>query len=238
MTDSLRRTEAARYKIEQLLDLVTSGRIRVPRFQRGLRWTSTDVERLFDSIYKGYPVGTLLFWQRPAPAAAVELGGVEVDAPERDDALWVVDGQQRITALAGALLPATGNADTSFELAFELNTERFVRRRPNDRRETRLPLREAYDLHRILAWLRERNLDDELQERAFRLADHLRNFEIPAYIVASEDEDALRQIFDRTNTFGKQMTRAEVFHALNTATEPGKPDLRSLGEDIAAQFAA
>ena len=73
----------------------------------------------------------------------------------------------------------------------------------------------------MLSWLRERNLDDEVRERAFRLADHLRNFEIPAYIVTSDDEAALRQIFDRTNTFGKQMTRAEVFHALNTSTRPG-----------------
>lgn len=133
---------------------------------------------------------------------------MSIDAPERTDALWVVDGQQRITALAGALLPAASVADAGFEFAFDLATEKFVRTCPHDTRETRLPLREAYDLQKVLSWLRDRNLDQELQERAFRMADHLRNFEIPAYIVASDDEAALRQLFDRTNTFGKQMTRA------------------------------
>ncbi len=234
MVEVPRRTDAARYKIEQLLDLVTSGRIRVPRFQRGLRWTSNDVERLFDSIYKGYPVGTLLLWQRPAVEDRVQLGGISIDAPARDDALWVVDGQQRITALASALLPRGSGNEGGFELAFDLATERFVRLPPHDTRETRLPLREAYDLQKVLAWLRERNLEDELQDRAFRLADHLRNFEIPAYIVTSEDETSLRQIFDRVNTFGKQMTRAEVFHALNTSAQPGGQDLRTLSEDIGA----
>ena len=235
MSGSLRRTDAARYKIEELLSLVQTGRVRIPRFQRGLRWTATDVERLFDSIYKGYPIGTLLFWKRPAGEARLELGSVVIDAPERSDALWVVDGQQRITSLAASLLPShDARSAEAFDLAFDLATERFMTRRPHDKRETRIPLRQAYDLQQVLGWLRERALDEVLEERAFRLADRLRNYEIPAYIVEAEDEQALRQIFDRTNTFGKQMTRAEVFHALHTAASPGARDLRSLGDEVAA----
>src|SRR6266540_3193737 len=103
MSEPIQRSDAARYKIEQLLDFVRRGYIRIPRFQRGLRWTSTDVERLFDSIYRGFPVGTLLFWQRPANADTVEIGPVTIKAPTLSDALWVVDGQQRITSLAAAL---------------------------------------------------------------------------------------------------------------------------------------
>lgn len=232
MADSLSRTDAARYKIEEILNLVRTGRIRVPRFQRGLRWTSTDVERLFDSIYKGYPIGTLLFWKRPAPAAQVQLGSVVIDAPELSDALWVVDGQQRITSLAASLLPLSRSSEEGFDLAFDLATERFVTRRPHDKRESRIPLRQVYDLQQVLSWLRERNLDDALQDRAFRLADRLRNYEIPAYTVEADGEQALRQIFDRTNTFGKQMTRAEVFHALHTAVSPEAFDLRTLRDQL------
>ncbi len=232
MAESLQRTDAARYKIEELLDLVTSGRLRVPRFQRGLRWTALDVERLFDSIYNGYPIGTLLLWEKPAEAQTVELGPVRIEAPERPDALWVVDGQQRITSLAASLLPADIVGSASYDLSFDLANERFVRGTPRDRSQSRIPVRGAYDLQRVLGWLRERELGAEMEERAFRLANQLRNFEVPAYIVATEDEAALRQIFDRTNTFGKQMTRAEVFHALNTATSAGSPDLRTLGEEV------
>ena len=46
------RLDAARYKIKELLALIRDGEVRVPRFQRPLRWTGKAVERLFDSIYK------------------------------------------------------------------------------------------------------------------------------------------------------------------------------------------
>lgn len=228
----LERTDAARFKIEELLAHVRTGQIRIPEFQRGLKWGAPDVERLFDSIYRGFPIGTLLFWERPAPAQRVRLGPLSVEAPELSGALWVVDGQQRITSLAAALLPGAGaSADPRFDLEFDLATERFVRAGSGSQ-QTRIPLREAHDLQRVLSWLRDRDLPEELQDRAFRLADRLRNYEIPAYIVRATDEDALRQIFDRINTFGKRMTRAEVFHALHASTADSGDDLKSLGEEV------
>lgn len=230
----IERLDAQRFRIEALLDLVRAGRIRIPRFQRGLRWTANDVEMLFDSIYQGFPIGTLLFWNRPAPKGHLTIGPIEIDAPETTDALWVVDGQQRVTSLAAALLPEQGTPDPRFDLSFDLVRESFVRSRPADERETILPLRSAYDLQKVLPWLRERHLPAQLEDRAYRLADSLRNYEIPAYVVKAQDEQALRQIFDRTNTFGKRMTRAEVFHALNTSTTTQPADLRALSDEVAS----
>jgi hypothetical protein len=224
---------AARYKIEDLLRLVQQGKIRIPRFQRPLRWTGTDVERLFDSIYRGFPIGTLLFWVRAAEADTVHLGPIGIEAPSLSDAQWVVDGQQRITSLAAALLASNGTeADPRFEIWFDLERETFGRSRPGDS-DTRIPVRAAYDLQRVLAWLRERDLHADLQERAFKLADRLRNYEVPAYQVVTTDEKALQDIFDRTNTFGKSMTKAEVFRALNTSSTEPRADIATLDDEIA-----
>src|SRR6266478_7582716 len=82
--------------VEQLAKWAWEGRIRIPHFQRPLRWRRDDVIRLFDSIVRGYPVGSLLLWRRPARAEELQLGALHIDAPRRTDALWVVDGQQRI----------------------------------------------------------------------------------------------------------------------------------------------
>lgn len=236
MDETLRRSDAGRYKIEQLLDLVSVGQIRIPRFQRGLKWTAGDVEKLFDSIYRGFPIGTLLFWRRHAEAARITIGPLTIEAPAVSEALWVVDGQQRITSLAATLLPSPEHAyDPRFELSFDLAQERFVRRTSGEEAEERLPIRDAFNLQRVLSWLRERDLPASYQDRAFRLADRLRNYEIPAYIVSTDDESSLRQIFDRTNTFGKRMTRAEVFHALHSAgVSPEQTDLRTLAEEVGA----
>lgn len=62
---------ATSYTIADLIELVLEGRLRIPRFQRGLRWQWEDARRLFDSIARGYPIGSLLFWARPAEAELV-----------------------------------------------------------------------------------------------------------------------------------------------------------------------
>lgn len=234
MEGNTRRTEANRYKVSDLLVLVSSGRIRIPRFQRGLRWDNNDILRLFDSVYQGFPVGTLLFWQRPAEHDRVRIGKVEIDAPEHPEALWVVDGQQRIHALASTLLPLADSSSPTDSLVFDLTNERFFYSSRDHASSRRLPLRFARDPRQVLSWLAERQLDEKMQSRALQLADQLWNFEIPAYVVEGGDEEDLSQIFDRINTFGKRMTRAEVFHALSTKQTDEGPNLETLEADVSA----
>lgn len=63
---------------------VQRGIVRVPPFQRGFRWEPQDVAKLFDSLYRGYPIGNLLFWRHPAPAQSMTIGPVELQAPETE----------------------------------------------------------------------------------------------------------------------------------------------------------
>lgn len=35
----------------------------LPAFQRDFVWSATQVERLFDSLMKGYPISSMLFWK-------------------------------------------------------------------------------------------------------------------------------------------------------------------------------
>ncbi|MFF0307419.1 DUF262 domain-containing protein [Streptosporangium sp. NPDC004379] len=116
------RPSATTYDVEKLVGMAWRGQIRVPHFQRDFRWGREDVIRLFDSIVKGYPVGSLLLWVRPATEQTLTLGTLRIDAPRMDQSLWVVDGQQRITSLANAL-HEEGARETRFALAYDLRTE-------------------------------------------------------------------------------------------------------------------
>src|SRR6266540_2776363 len=80
--------------LEDLVTLAWDGYVRVPHFQRDFRWNREDVIRLFDSILKGYPVGSLLLWVRPAPEQTIRLGALKIPAPNTDRAFWVVDLQR------------------------------------------------------------------------------------------------------------------------------------------------
>lgn len=123
-----RRPEALAVSVEWLLQMVQEGKLRLPDFQRPQRWRSSHVTSFFDSIYRGIPVGTLLLSRHPAPAAHLRFGPVEVDAPELADSHAIVDGQQRITALAGALLhPDERPLGDIHAIWFDLEREDFKR---------------------------------------------------------------------------------------------------------------
>lgn len=233
----LDRSGGASYSIPDLVSLASEGAIRVPTFQRQYVWGSKEVRDLFDSLYRGFPVGTLLLWRRAAPAGAVSLGPISLEVPANPNALWVVDGQQRITSLFGVLSPNHAGADDRFELYFDLASQRFVNPRRGAVVPRSIPVREALETRTLLNWLRRHT--DDLEPDDFDLADRLggslRDYRIPAYIVAGDDQALLREVFDRVNSAGKPISRAQVFHALFAQDDqPSSPasvarELRPLG---------
>lgn len=213
-----RRPEAIAISVEDLLAHVHSGRIRVPSFQRALRWKEHHIRLLLDSIYRGYPIGTLLFWKKPADAAVVQLGPVRIDAPARQDAWWVVDGQQRITALTGVLTGPYDNIKADHALFFDLHEETF--QRASKKRQPPpywLPLDQVVDSAMLLTWLHARGdrLGKDAINAAIQLGKRIREYQVPAYVVETDDEQPLREIFDRTNRGGQPLEAADVFRALH-----------------------
>lgn len=217
---------ARTYTLATLVGLVREGRVRVPHFQRGLRWGTADAIALIDSVLRGYPIGSLLLWKRRGPEERVTLGRVTIDAPAMDEALYVVDGQQRITAFVNAFDPVAGR-DGDFALVYDVRERPFrVRaRRPGD--QDVIPLPVLFDLGALLRWTREhpRYVDqiDEINQATTRL----REFHVPAYEVRSSDDLALRQIYDRMNNSGKRLSRAEAFWGLFAPDEADAADLLS-----------
>jgi hypothetical protein len=78
----------------------------------------------------------------------------------------------------------------------------------------------------MLAWLRDHEADLEPADydAADSISGAIREYQVPAYIVEGENDSLLRSIFDRVNSAGKPIGRAEIFHALFAGeTEPGSP---------------
>ncbi|MEZ0076592.1 DUF262 domain-containing protein [Planotetraspora sp. GP83] len=209
----------------QLVEWAQSGRLRVPYFQRSYRWERDDVVKLFDSILRGYPIGNLLMWQRPADAAVLEVGPLAVTAPQVPDALWVVDGQQRITSLVGALAAPADTVDPRFRIFYDLRQDTFVSAgRREDVPGHWLPVPVSLSNVSVLAWQRERSWLTDLDiARCDAVVTSIRDYSIPMYVVEGDDEQALRVIFDRLNNFGRRLTQAEIFNALHTVSGQMEP---------------
>ncbi|MFD0403008.1 DUF262 domain-containing protein [Kitasatospora sp. NPDC127121] len=237
-TDGLEtQPSATTFDLAPLVEDAWRGRVRVPHFQRGFRWTQKDVIRLFESIVRGYPIGSLLLWVRKSPAATVTLGAVTVKTPSLEEGLWVVDGQQRITSLANALHPE-GSRRAEFAVAYDLVSGDFLPI-PAQPAPHIIPVHVLFDLDALLVWFSEADSDaKEYFPEARRVARKLQQFKVPAYLVRQDDEKILKDIFDRMNNFGKKLSRAEVFSALNSGSEEGHGErlsIRRISERIAAE---
>lgn len=80
--------------IREIVDRAVNHNWSIPEFQRGFVWKATQVRDLAESLWYDYPIGSLLVWNSRGPAEEQHAH----DA--RRPSLWVVDGQQRTTALS------------------------------------------------------------------------------------------------------------------------------------------
>lgn len=84
------------YNLLTLIQNIEMGIIGLPDIQRPFVWKDRKVRELFDSMYKGYPVGYFLFW---ANANIDGTKGIGTEKKQKHPSLLIVDGQQRLTSL-------------------------------------------------------------------------------------------------------------------------------------------
>lgn len=88
-----------RIKVRELVSRVQRGQVDVLEFQRIFHRDQVWVRELIDSLMHGIPLGALLFWE-PAADAPPPQGRYRSSS---DAQWWIVDGQQRVTAILAAL---------------------------------------------------------------------------------------------------------------------------------------
>lgn len=229
---------ADRITVEELLKLAKDGRLRVPSFQRALKWDADDKWKLLDSMERGYPIGTLLLWKRAASNNDIGSPLPRGPAPpSQGDVSLIVDGQQRITTLweALALEPEAGQPTIVFDMVSEKfvvralkKTERGpVARMGDAAAPPALPMHMALDAVTLSEWVPSA-LPREVKLRYYEVGKRLREYLVPIYVVEGDDIEILRHVFDRTNSTGKSLTRDEVFDAL-VGSRIGSNGERGLG---------
>ena len=91
-------------KYEKLFIDIDSGIIKIPNFQRKFVWGKLQTAKLIDSVIKGFPIGTFIFWKTKEDLRHYRnIGNIKLPkTPKGDSAFFVLDGQQRITSLYAA----------------------------------------------------------------------------------------------------------------------------------------
>jgi hypothetical protein len=88
------------YSLSKLIEDIDMGEIGLPDIQRPFIWNAVKVRDLFDSMYKGFPVGYLLFWVNGFSDVHRQIG---TEPKQKVPRLLIVDGQQRLTSLYAVL---------------------------------------------------------------------------------------------------------------------------------------
>lgn len=92
-------------KYTDLISEIETGQVKIPQFQRKFVWGVKASAKLLDSIIKGYPIGTFIYWRTNERLRAVRnLGNINLPEPKDGEYInYVLDGQQRLTSLFATL---------------------------------------------------------------------------------------------------------------------------------------
>jgi hypothetical protein len=85
-------------------------------------------------------------------------------------------------------------------------------------------------------WVLEHKLDQGLRRKAFDLGKRIREYRVPAYVVETDDDAVVRDIYERANNTGKQLKREDVFKALYVSRQQDRPaSLEHIAQALASQ---
>ena len=217
--------------VDDIVNDISKGVLKVPAFQRKYVWKHKQVIELFDSIFHGYPIGSVLLWETDIKMRDYNAFKIE-DITVKHDKYYVVDGQQRLTTLYHCLTNEKGE-DGLWDVYADLKTGQFLHLEKN---ETAKPY--YFSIKKILStssFLKEctrlmKETDSEqMIERAEYLSDTLRKYRLSIIQMIGGGLEEAIEIFTRLNRTGLEILPMDILNALNYVDEGSSPfsDLRA-----------
>lgn len=220
-------------RIEELVKDVKSGDIKLPKFQRPFVWNKDDILKLLDSVYQGYPIGSVLLWlTREKLAAERKIADLEInERPDEYPTNYLLDGQQRLSTLCGALYWDGEDKNSIWNIAFDVENEIFLHPK-GTLKVTEFPLNKIINTSDFLAQCRAfdaLNEKDAYYKRAERLLNSIKDYKIAAVRIGDMSLDEVAPIFERINSSGRQLTMVDLMRA---ATWKGGFDLNDAIDSV------
>lgn len=232
-----------RYTLGGLINGIGMGQIGLPDIQRPFVWSNAKVRDLFDSMYRGYPVGFFLFWETGADG--VETKVIGDTNKQKVPSLLIVDGQQRLTSLY-AVIRKEAVLRESFErehirIAFRPQNGTFAVPDATTERDPEyiLDVSEVFNrpTHKTIAeYLKRlsaaRDVSDAEEEKVAeaigRLAG-LTNFPFIALELSQQcTEEQVADVFVRINSEGKKLNQSDfILTLMSVFWDEGRTELEN-----------
>lgn len=219
------------YSLSKLIHDIEQGEIGLPDIQRPFVWEAAKVRDLFDSMYRGFPVGYLLFWSNEHLSNTRQIGIEPKQA--KVPRLLIVDGQQRLTSLYAVLkghpILTKDYKESYIHIAFRPRDAKFevtdaaIQRDPEFIADISKLWAGEVSRNRFvkdyITRVRETRMltddeEDQLSESIDRLYD-LQNYPFTAMEISSTvNEEQVAEIFVRINSKGVSLKQADFILTL------------------------
>jgi hypothetical protein len=230
------------YNLTTLIQQIDMGIIGLPDIQRPFVWPDTKVRDLFDSMYKGYPVGYFLFW---ANANVEHTKGIGTSSKQKHPNLLIVDGQQRLTSLyaviKGQEIIRENYTKATIVIAFNPLEAKFeipdasIRKNPRYFQNISLIWQPNINIIKVInEFLQNLKKSVELTEEeeeniqnAFMQLKNLESYPFSALELSTNiTEEQVADVFVRINSQGKTLNQADfILTLMSVFWEDGRKDL-------------
>lgn len=230
------------YNLATLIQQIDMGIIGLPDIQRPFVWPDTKVRDLFDSMYKGYPVGYFLFW---ANANVEHTKGIGTSAKQKHPNLLIVDGQQRLTSLYAVIkaqeIIRENYTKATIVIAFNPLEAKFeipdasIRKNPRYFQSISQIWQPNINIIKVInEFLQNLKKSVELTEaeeeniqNAFMQLKNLESYPFSALELSTNiTEEQVADVFVRINSQGKTLNQADfILTLMSVFWEEGRKDL-------------
>ena len=221
-------------KISTILDQIDLGTMALPKFQRGYVWNREQVRGLMNSLYRKFPIGSLLVWIVQSDEALTRGDGPIIPGVVN----LLLDGQQRITSLYGIV---RGKAPIFFDgdkkiitgLYFHLEDEVFEFYQPVKMKDDHLwvNVTEVMQEGAVSAFSKlstKIDVQPKMTEYLGRLnaIDQIKEIELHNEKITGQDKtvDIVVEIFNKVNSGGTKLSKGDLALAKICASWPEARD--------------
>lgn len=211
----------AEYSIRNIINKIQNGEIRIPSFQRDYVWEYDNVSFLLDSIYKGFPIGFVLFWRTSEQLhTEKQLGNFILPEPQKNYPIdYVLDGQQRLTSLFSVFqTDLKPEINDDMEIYFIIDdVDTIQKSKFLALHKTEVDLQKYFPVNVLFDSVLYRKAteiyDDSVKVKIDKLQEIFKEAKIPYELLETNDKEHVAIVFERINRAGVPLNTFQLFNA-------------------------
>lgn len=246
MSNLNREIESEVMKVNTFVEeKLSKDKLLIPTFQREFVWEPENIRKLWDSIFKFYPIGSILYWVTDSYLHTHrKLGGFEFPHDENTvrkfkEWAYILDGQQRATSLLVSILGGKGRVkeeeDFDYTMYFDATNATFFFANELEKHRSKVnpvflirlkdvPKGDFLDFYEKIT--KGEGITEPIKSNIKQLYRIFTDYKLVFVRIQGVDVEEVCEIFERVNQEGKKLDPVDIIVARTYRNENLKKEIR------------